>query len=816
MIKTHSLCRLLFLLLGLTLLSLTAFAVQGEVATSGSCGNSANWVYDPDSHTLTISGTGPMTDYVSSIWSGSGYTIETIIIEDGITHIGARAFKNLGDLTELSLPRSLTSIGDSSLNHCFALESVILPDGLEQIGSYAFAECSSLKAVTIPGTVDTIGEMAFQECVRLESLTMGTGIKTIDFGAFYCCSSLRTLVIPESVERIENYAFSDCRSLTNVVIPHTVNYIGRAAFFGLSKVEEVCFGGSLTKWEYLLQQVNTGFTETTAVELNSPLAHSMKDGICEICGWKQVVGGTCGRDLTWELDLSEGVLRITGTGYMYYVSDVPVWNQYKSAIVKVELPEGMLSITEWAFENCTYLESISIPQSVVSIAQGAFWACDSLKAITLWNGKCRIHEEAWALSDPEVLTIYSQPNSPVQTFVEELGYIFRPVCLCEEGRGDYEITSTQATCTKGGYTVYRCKVCDYSCRTNETEALGHTYTYTALGDSHTALCFCGETFTAPHSYENHVCQCGKTSGITIRHTLNLASDIHISFTVKEEEIATFDTSYMVCVLPVYEGNVQTGTRSVRVASELKNGYYYFTLKDLAAIHMNDTVEATLHMVKDEKTYTCPPDQYSIVTYAMSQLNKTNAGDELKALCANLLRYGATAQIYKGYRTDALADQSLTDTHRSYFTDLETIDFGPKYTWYEDPQNDVKWVGKSLDLQSRVAAKFIVDVSEYRQPISALVLYVSYENSKGETVITALRNPEVYDSSKNYYAFTFDGLNAADLRTELTLTMCMYEDMVVAVDVLYSMASYGNGKTGTLLTLCQALLAYSDCAKAYFD
>ncbi len=167
-------------------------------------------------------------------------------------------------------------------------------------------------------------------------------------------------------------------------------------------------------------------------------------------------------------------------------------------------------------------------------------------------------------------------------------------------------------------------------------------------------------------------------------------------------------------------------------------------------------------------------------------------------------------------TDALADQSLTDTHRSYFTDLETIDFGPKYTWYEDPHNDVKWVGKSLDLQSRVAAKFIVDVSEYRQPISALVLYVSYENSKGETIITALRNPEVYDSSKNYYAFTFDGLNAADLRTELTLTMCMYEDMVVAVDVLYSMASYGNGKTGTLLTLCQALLAYSDCAKAYFD
>ncbi len=58
------------------------------------------------------------------------------------------------------------------------------------------------------------------------------------------------------------------------------------------------------------------------------------------------------------------------------------------------------------------------------------------------------------------------------------------------------------------------------------------------------------------------------------------------------------------------------------------------------------------------------------------------------------------------------------------------------------------------------------------------------------------------------------MDAAELRHEMPLVVCRNNDPISG-KVTYSMDSYGNGNTGTLLTLCQALFAYSDSAKAFF-
>ncbi len=71
----------------------------------------------------------------------------------------------------------------------------------------------------------------------------------------------------------------------------------------------------------------------------------------------------------------------------------------------------------------------------------------------------------------------------------------------------------------------------------------------------------------------------------------------------------------------------------------------------------------LYLEKNGRTYYWKPDTYSIAQYAYTQLGKTGISTELQALCAELLRYGATAQIFKDYRTDALADRDMTVEHR---------------------------------------------------------------------------------------------------------------------------------------------------------
>ena len=210
------------------------------------------------------------------------------------------------------------------------------------------------------------------------------------------------------------------------------------------------------------------------------------------------------------------------------------------------------------------------------------------------------------------------------------------------------------------------------------------------------------------------------------------------------------------------------------------------------------------------------DSYSIATYAYSQLSKATAKDSLKALCVNLLRYGALAQQYKNYCTDNLADAQLTEEQKAYLTDPDTVSFDSVNRVLDDLSNaPVSWVGKSLSLDSKVTLKFIFDASSYTGDPSALSLRITYRNTDGETVTATATGAEVYTAGTQRYFIDFDGLLAAELRS--TVSVAVYDGNTrVSPTLEYSASSYGNGKTGTLLSLCRALMAYSDMAKAFFE
>ena len=295
--------------------------------------------------------------------------------------------------------------------------------------------------------------------------------------------------------------------------------------------------------------------------------------------------------------------------------------------------------------------------------------------------------------------------------------------------------------------------------------------------------------------------------IVIKHTLNLASDISINYAVEAALLKDYDSFYLQCEL--YDG------RSMQIQPVLTGSYYYFTLEGFAAINMNDTVSATLHMTKGGREFLSREDRYSVAQYAYSQLNKEGASTTLKALCADLLRYGSAAQSFKGYRTDSLADAAMTEANRTFLSDLNAVTFGNNNVTLNDlDAPTVTWAGKALNLESKVALKYVIDTSAYKGDLKDLSLRLSYVDYLGQTQTAVVSELEVYGAGENRYAFSFDGLLAAELRS--VVSAAVYSgDAQVSPTLRYSADTYGNNRTGQLLTLCKALFAYSDTALQFF-
>ncbi len=386
---------------------------------------------------------------------------------------------------------------------------------------------------------------------------------------------------------------------------------------------------------------------------------------------------------------------------------------------------------------------------------------------------------------------------------------------------------TAPSCTAGGLTEgKRCAVCNVVLVAQEAiPPTGHRLVYTSVDAmAHSITCEdCDLSETAPHSYENGSCICGEIEikepvvdeALVINHSLNLASDISINFAVRTDYLQDYVNHYMVCEIPVYEGNEQTGTKTVTLEPVLSGAFYYYTLTGVTAVQMGDVITAQLHMEKDGQSYLSKVDTYSIAQYAYAQLNKDTTTDGLRALCADLLRYGKEAQIFKAYRTDSLVDASMTEAHRAWLSDAEAVTFGNNNQVLSDLDNPtVTWVGKVLDLDSKVCVKFVFNPGTYEGNVEDLILKVHYVNHAGEMVEASITDPVLYNPALNGYAFTFDGLLAAELRS-VTDVAVYAGDTRLSQTLRYSADTYGNGKTGQLLTLCKALFAYSDTAKAYF-
>ena len=139
----------------------------------------------------------------------------------------------------ISLPDSVTELGNCLFENSKALKKVKLPSNITELPSYLFSGCSALTKVTMPNALTSLSEGLFKNCSSLTEIPFRAGISVLPVSVFEGCSSLKSLVIPPTVRRIESRAVAGCTSLESVVFPAGLEYIAPDAFEGCTSLHNI-------------------------------------------------------------------------------------------------------------------------------------------------------------------------------------------------------------------------------------------------------------------------------------------------------------------------------------------------------------------------------------------------------------------------------------------------------------------------------------------------------------------------------------------------------------------------------------------------
>ena len=350
-----------------------------DAPASGTLEDNLTWSLDAG--TLTISGNGEMVQSPSHSmpWLSYEKSIETIVVEDGVTTICDSAFYAVSNLKSVTIPGSVTTIGKNAFFRCANLTEVSIQNGLHSIGESAFAYCSALSDINLPASLQSIGDHAFEQC-GLKNITVDSGNSdfTVIDGVLFD-SSAKTLycypggknsisepgeyTIPQGVTSIAPSALKGC-SLSAVNIPDSVTTIGDGAFAN-NLMTSITIPASVTSIgnrvfsychleKFVVEEGNTAFCTRDGALLS-------KDGTKFYCYPYRRDDST--------YTVPEGVVTIEAEAFR------------GTRLTSVEIPEGVTEIKEQAFQNCIDLTSISLPASLKTIGSFAFSDCRVLKSI---------------------------------------------------------------------------------------------------------------------------------------------------------------------------------------------------------------------------------------------------------------------------------------------------------------------------------------------------------------------------------------------------------------------------------------------------
>ena len=289
------------------------------------------------------------------------------------------AFYLCRDLTGVTIPNTVTKIGENSFCGCERLPRIIIPDGVTELGQSAFHGCNALAFVHLPPNLTEIPIAAFKNCISLNAITIPDGVTIIGSGAFSKCSSLKSVNIPESVTTIEHNAFSNCSSLTSVFIPYKVTDLQWSLFYGCTSLTSVTVDIDTPLSIYHSTFPNRA-NATLTVPYGCKGAYSKADYWSE---FKEIVEMPSTEtptidDIAYEVDIPSKTAKVIAKEPTYTGSvSIPESIRYRGKTYIVTGIDGK------AFRNCTELAAITIPSSVTTVGYNAFSGCTSLESASI-------------------------------------------------------------------------------------------------------------------------------------------------------------------------------------------------------------------------------------------------------------------------------------------------------------------------------------------------------------------------------------------------------------------------------------------------
>ena len=423
--------------------------------------------------------------------------LTAITIPNSVTSTGQSAFQNCTGLTSVTFPNSVTYIGEYAFNFCAGLTSVTIGNSVTYIGEAAFEGCSGLTNVTLPNTVTYLGDKAFHSCSGLTSVAIPSLVTSIGFATFYNCTSLTTVTIPNSVISIGSYAFYNCTGLTAVTIPNSVASINSSTFYNCTSLTSVTIPNSVTtignKAFYGCSGLTSIYaTNPTPVNLisSTDVFYDVNKTTCtlyvpidskslytdayqwaeftnieesSIAGFKvagiayfitsttspKTVEVTSGGTNTGAVTIPASV---NFNSISYSVTSISnyAFNQC-NGLSSITIPGTITSIGNYAFYQCAGLSSVTIPATVTSIGNYAFYGCTGLASITIPSSVTSIGKYAFTLNN---CSFYVDGNNSYYSSIDEVLYNKSKTTLiqCPASKtGSYDIPFTVTSIADGAF-----------------------------------------------------------------------------------------------------------------------------------------------------------------------------------------------------------------------------------------------------------------------------------------------------------------------------------------------------------------------------
>ncbi len=345
--------------------------------------------------------------------------LESISIPSTLTSIhNDRVFSNCNNLKEVHISDLAAwcniSFPNNSSNPLYyaknlylgnnKITDMVIPNTVTEIKPFTFYNCSGLTSLTIPDNVTAISNESFYGCSGLQSVTVGNSLASIGNNAFYNCSGLNAVYITD-LEKWCGIQFSNQQSnplyyghnlyvnnvLSDITIPNTVIQLKQFAFTGLAN--NVTIPGSVTEigsYAFADGKFSTAVMQEGVQIIKGNAFNNCKNMTsvyfpASITKTEEYAFGTCTNCNTYITDLEAWCNVQFGGGGGYYANPLETGrNLYlnNELVTDLVIPDSVTELKYCSFMGCS-MQSVRLPNGLKSIGNLAFYNCTSLKSIII-------------------------------------------------------------------------------------------------------------------------------------------------------------------------------------------------------------------------------------------------------------------------------------------------------------------------------------------------------------------------------------------------------------------------------------------------